>query len=243
MSEAAKCHEKEEGIPLANERQQDMNPEDVANDVDRWLKGDLSDAEMARVVEQDQEAARDAAHRARADECARLIADFDGRADEPCSVPSVDEFKGRDFIRAVGLDLFVEHLLRKCPARFWHLRDERIDILWKRAGGRSRGELRCGDVQKAPAILAAYQDAPTAWIIWIAADHARDGRWTRRDVDAVLCHQLCHLRADSATGEIKLGGHDFEGFVIELLARKTPGIDVQGFATLRALPLFRESGA
>jgi len=51
-------------------------------------------------------------------------------------------------------------------------------------------------------------------LVWVAADWLRELKASYRFLEAVLYHELCHLKFDLKDG-LFLVGHDFEGFVAE----------------------------
>ncbi len=117
-----------------------------------------------------------------------------------------------------GLDKIANRLIGTIyPEKFGHLADVRIAYLWKRKGGRSGGKLVFGRVMPAPPVLAALAEERVDFVIWLAADHGRDARWTGRHVEALLFHELKHLEHDLDAGRITAVAHDFEGFYDELV--------------------------
>lgn len=89
-----------------------------------------------------------------------------------------------------------------------------ISYLWKRKGGAQGGGARLGAAVKASGLVRYFSNGQI--VIWLAADHVRDARFTPRQIEALLFHELLHVAIDEETGEITLLAHDFEGFRSEI---------------------------
>lgn len=155
-----------------------------------------------------------------------------------------DDGEKRDFIVSADLAIRLEHLRRRYDVKFGHLADLRIECLWKRSGGYSKGKPRFGDVARvSPIMQAVLSDVSERieWVIWLAADHAAAAGWTRRQVDAALFHLLSHLAATDR-GSIAATGHDFEGFYDELEEFGPDAVSREAIGRMRQLRLFRDGG-
>ncbi len=113
-----------------------------------------------------------------------------------------------DFIDAPDLAAIGRELVRDCP-EFEHLDGLEIVYLWKRVGGESGGQVVVGKCQKTSGLVRYFAQVP--WLVWVAADHARDFGFGAREVEALVHHELCHAGADE-DGLPTARGHDFDGF-------------------------------
>lgn len=97
--------------------------------------------------------------------------------------------------------------------RFSHLRPAKILYLWKREGGSRNGKAIGGECVK-PGGLTKYFSHAADFVIWIAADN--NFRTARRDIEAIVFHELLHAGLDPDTGKYTIWPHDFEGFRAEI---------------------------
>ena len=93
-----------------------------------------------------------------------------------------------------------------------------IDYFWKRKGGQRAGKGVFGKTQKPSGLLKHYSNSD--FIIWLAADHCRNAGYNRKQIEALVFHELQHVGTDEdedsgATSPV-LVAHDFEGFVSEI---------------------------
>ena len=126
-------------------------------------------------------------------------------------VPRVSDFLVSPELREVGMAL-----VDNCRV-FAGLADRNFEFLWKRAGGKSKGRAVLGRCVKPSGLTKHYACAD--WIVWAAADHARDFEMTYWQVEALLFHELKHcLLTTNSEGLTVPGlrGHDWEGFVDEV---------------------------
>lgn len=166
---------------------------------------------------------------------------------KPYPIPSDNTFAPDDedpveFKLDYGLDRIANRLMTAVyPEKFRRLADVRIAYLWKRKGGKTRGKRLYGAVMPAPPVLAALAEERFDFILWLAADHGRELRWTGRQVEALLFHELKHLEHDVDAGRIRAVAHDFEGFYDELVeyGRDSP-IAAEPLARIRQLPLLKD---
>lgn len=137
-------------------------------------------------------------------------------------VPTDEDFKANadDFLDARGAAVIGEQLVAECN-EFAFLQDAKIRYLWKREGGESHGRATLGKCQKPSGLLRHF--ALADFVIWLAADHARERHITHRQLEAMVYHELCHcdVRIESKTGEADkvtwiLAAHDVEAFSAEV---------------------------
>lgn len=117
-----------------------------------------------------------------------------------------------DFLPADDVRRLAERLIEQNES-FRHLRDMRLEYRWKREGGKSKGKATLGKCIKATGLLRHFTQFD--FVIWLAADHARDAFMTYRQVEALVFHELCHAGRDEQ-GRPSVEAHDFEGFGKEL---------------------------
>lgn len=130
-------------------------------------------------------------------------------------VPQQHEFSGDDgYIDANDLGDLADVLIKRHPVLFGHLTNVHIDYLWKKKGGKSKGQFIYGKTQKVPPLLGHYTSYD--YIITLSADYLYGA--TSKNVEAVLFHELCHVQFndDEEEQEVALVGHDVEGFVEEV---------------------------
>lgn len=124
--------------------------------------------------------------------------------------PEPDEFEG-EFLESPALSKLGQELIDSCW-EFEHLHDLTVLFLWKFKGGQSGGKATLGKCQKPSGLLAHFAKAD--YVIWIAADNARDFEMTPHQLEALLHHELAHTEVveNEQTGEQKITtkGHDVE---------------------------------
>lgn len=131
--------------------------------------------------------------------------------------PQDAEFDG-DFITSQDIGGLAKTLIARHP-QLAYLEGARVIYVWKRRGGKSGGNRTLGKCQKPAGLLRHFSGAD--YVVWIAADHARDLGFAPREIEAVTFHELLHTEwieedEDTGKGHFGLCGHDFEGFVAEL---------------------------
>ncbi len=167
----------------------------------------------------------------------RLVTD--GDPDELYPVPEKAAFE-RDFLGAKDLHRIADALIEANPKRFEFLSERcRMVYLWKAKGGDINGRATLGKCQKPGGLLKMFS-GDAHYIIWLAADHARDLHLTRWQVEALLYHELCHTRWTERGAALQ--GHDFMGFRAELEAYGAWMSDLRLAAEVfQQLPLFDEA--
>lgn len=108
----------------------------------------------------------------------------------------------------VGLRLVERH------QEFKHLRGRDIRFYWRRNGGSPSNKISLGAAHH-PAGLLRQTLENADWLIWLAADHLRQVKPTKRQVEACIFRQLCHAQ-ETSKGKPTNAPHAFEGFTSEL---------------------------
>ena len=125
-------------------------------------------------------------------------------------VPSEASLDG-EFSPAPDLDRLIPDLRTRHPGlAAWNCR---LTLLWRDRGGKTKGRPTLGRCTKPTGLLRHFAD--TDIVIWLAADHLRERGATRREVEAVLFHELSHVSEDEE-GAVFLVGHEAEVFFSEL---------------------------
>lgn len=127
--------------------------------------------------------------------------------------PAEIAFMSGEWAESSALEELAEDLIAKWPElRF--LDGYRIRVLWKENGGDSRGRLTLGKCSK-PSGVARYF-ALCDWVIWLAADHCREMKFTDEQIEALLYHELKHCVLVGKDQKPGIRGHDWEVFGDEL---------------------------
>lgn len=117
----------------------------------------------------------------------------------------------REFIPAPDIQAIAEALIARHPA-LGFLANLRIDYFWKQQGGSEGDEPRFGRCERLSGLSKHYGQVHFA--IWLAADHCHLAAMTAWQVEARVCHELCH--AGMKSGKAAIRPHDFAGFHLEL---------------------------
>lgn len=132
---------------------------------------------------------------------------------QPYEVPSEGRFAGKEFLLDAGLATLARDLIDEFADAFWYLRGAPIEYAWKRRGGAMNGKvLHHGHQRSSPHAVA---HGAREFVVWIAADASREAAVTVDLIRAMLCHEFCHFRKNE-DGELKITGHSFEGFPLEV---------------------------
>jgi hypothetical protein len=158
-------------------------------------------------------------------------------------VPTDAAFNGRQYRDAPELANIAEKLigehgflqqLENCDVRWY----------WKRKTGVSKGRVKIGFMKRASDLLGHFSGAD--FIGWLSATTARDGKFTDRQVEAAVFHQLCHIGSDDS-GNWIFAPHDFEGFAAEVRVFGTWTSDLKlggnAFVAAHQMGLFTEEEA
>lgn len=167
-------------------------------------------------------------------------ADNDRRYD----VPRGWQFGEREFMRADQIAAGAERLIEQYPDDLEHLTDAAIVYLWRKEGGKSKGKVVAGKCVALSGAAAFFSDEQQ-FMIWLAADyHSQE---SDRAIDATLFHELLHIKLfEDPKGEkepeLKLCGHDWEGFAreIEVFGLSTPDARAIAKSFHRQKPLFAD---
>jgi hypothetical protein len=141
-----------------------------------------------------------------------------GNADERYPVPSKQAFKsaGEGVVEADDLERIADALIADDALPLGHLAALRIGYLWADRGGSAGGFPCFGRLIKASKALLHY--AEIDYLVMLSADHLRDAKATRWQVEALVGHQLGHiemLTTEKGEDRYSVKGHDFEGFAFE----------------------------
>jgi hypothetical protein len=147
--------------------------------------------------------------------------------DDRPAYPFDDQFGDDDYYPAAELEALVARLIafHERELGFLDALDVRITVLWKRHASRSHGKVRAGSCQKLSGLAKYFGRAE--YVIAVAADVASVMRWTNLQMEALLFHELCHIKPvmDENTNSPTYGdyigtaltGHDAEVFNAELV--------------------------
>lgn len=121
----------------------------------------------------------------------------------------------REFREAPELEALAQTLIRQ-HAELAFLMDWDIRVLWKRESSASSGKEIAGRCRVLTGELAFFAKAD--WLIWCAADIARENEFGDHELEALVFHELLHCALRGKEGEEKPGivGHDFEAFGLEV---------------------------
>lgn len=123
-------------------------------------------------------------------------------------VPPAEALAG-GFTLAPELEQMAAHLIAAMPEIQW-LENYDVRVLWRAKGGPKLG--RC---TLATDLVKFYSGAH--WIIWIAADHTFSHALTRRQMQALLYHELKHCALKGEHQRPGIQTHDSEVFVGEVV--------------------------
>lgn len=135
----------------------------------------------------------------------------DGDPDERFPVPTEDDFSGHEFMASPPLREVCEQLL--ALPEFEPVSAFTFSCRWKAKGGKREGKATLGKLVRCTGLLAHYSQRE--FVLWLAADHVRERKYTRWQVEALVYHELTHA-AVTDEQQPMLVGHDFEGFRAEL---------------------------
>lgn len=157
-------------------------------------------------------------------------------------VPTDAQFNGRLYRDAPDLANIAELLIGE-HGHLSGLMNCDIRYYWRRKTGVSKGRVVIGQCKRASDLLGHLSGAD--FIVWLSATTARDGGFTRRQVEAAVFHQLCHIETDE-DGNFISARHDFEGFAAEVRHYGTWTEDLKlggsAFSAARQMGLF-DAGA
>ncbi len=126
-------------------------------------------------------------------------------------VPADSRFEDNDaeFLAAPDLDALAGDVIAKWDELGW-LEGHTLRVLWKRGGGEKGGNATLGKCTKPAGLLKFFVGVD--WVVWLAADHARELGLTYHQVEALLYHELCHPALKGKDDKPSMRGHDVEMF-------------------------------
>jgi len=131
-------------------------------------------------------------------------------------VPDPEDFdrEESDYLAAEDLEIIASRLIaERDQVRF--AGKFRILYRWRREAPVTRGNVTMGACNRTTGLLAHFAEAD--YVIWLAADAARDYKLTPSQVEALLFHELLHV-IPNVEGKPSLRGHDAECFAAEIEA-------------------------
>ncbi len=148
----------------------------------------------------------------------RVVVSREGPADPDALVsrlapPASIAFMGSEWIESEALKELADELIGKWR-ELQFLADYEIRVLWKEEGGEAKSRQILGKCNK-PGGYARYF-ALCDWVIWLAADHCRQGEFTDEQIEALLYHELKHCVLVGKDSKPGVRGHDYEVFADEL---------------------------
>ena len=132
-------------------------------------------------------------------------------------MPPADSTFAGEFQHSEALTELAEELCGRYDELTFIL-DWRIEVLWKRNGGRKGGGAVMGKCLLPSGIAKFYSKQD--WVIWLAADWVREMEWNSEQVEALVFHELHHCalkeKGDPPVTEPTTRGHDLEIFLAEV---------------------------
>lgn len=127
--------------------------------------------------------------------------------------PPAQAFGEEDqFLQAPEIGMVAARLIATHEA-FAMLRTVPIDYLWANTGGKEGGGPKLGKCSVLRGLNGLY--CPYDFVIWLAADHARELMLPPKVLEGVLFHELCHCDYDDK-GRPTVRRHDWAGFRSEV---------------------------
>lgn len=128
-------------------------------------------------------------------------------------IPTEKEFGDGDWLAAANLEKVADRLI-ETKGELAHLYGMTVAYYWKRDGGNASGQPVMGKCRKVSGDLKAF--APGAhWMVWIAANHAREQEITTHQAEGFVFHELLHTATDDKGRPIVVP-HDWQGFTSEI---------------------------
>ena len=132
-------------------------------------------------------------------------------------MPPADSTFVGDFQPAEALTALAQELCGRHDELTFIL-DWRLEVLWKRNGGRKGGGAVMGKCLLPSGIAKFYSHQD--WVIWLAADWVREMEFNSEQVEALVFHELHHCalkeKGDPPVVEPTTRGHDLEIFLPEV---------------------------
>lgn len=150
------------------------------------------------------------------DEAAERLERGEGDGDSGDLYP-VPEDMQTDYQPAQDLQEIAETLIEEHKSTLgYHTRGAAIRYAWKAKGGSSQERNTLGKCVKLSG--ASRYLGRADYLVWLAADHCADLKFTHHQIKALLFHELCHIqKAVTDQGDVvyKVRGHDAELFLAE----------------------------
>lgn len=127
-------------------------------------------------------------------------------------IPRDADFIG-NFLEARELEDVADELISRWPELRW-LSGHTLRIVWKRKGGTSSGNIALGKTGPATGLIGYFSKAD--WVMWIAADHAREQKLTAFQIEALVYHEMLHCAVEGEDEKPSARGHDAELFTDEI---------------------------
>jgi hypothetical protein len=156
-------------------------------------------------------------------------------------VPFESQFNNRDLVEAPGLRTIGERLIEAATDQdgFDHLRGIEIHWFWKRRGGTQGGNPRYGGIKRPSSFEKHYTGNKVIYMVWLAADHVREARFTAEQIEACLYDQLTRTDVDPEDHDAyRIIGPDFVGSIRTLQRFGVWNADLrEAAAHIQQLPL------
>jgi hypothetical protein len=129
-------------------------------------------------------------------------------------VPRESDFEEQeaDFLPAPELREIGQKLIAEYEGDFPFLHTATITYLWKKKGGKSGGKDTLGKCQRPSGLLKHFSEVD--FVVWLGADNC--AHFSRKQIKALVFHELKHAGYDIEKGEYATVSHDFEGFAREV---------------------------
>lgn len=150
-------------------------------------------------------------------------------------IPISEDFEGRDFKSAPDLEEIAKRLIFRHSC-FSHLREVPILYSWKCEGGGTGGRLALGRCAKLSGKESFLCEGRYEFVIWCAADNCRNNSFTEFQLEALVFHELSHIK--EVDYQLKIQGHDCELFYGEIEHYGLWKRDLRGLEQLKQGSLF-----
>lgn len=127
--------------------------------------------------------------------------------------PTDDSDRQAEYLPANDIADIGARLIATCE-ELAHLHTATINYVWKREGGKSGGKCVLGKCTALSGYARFLSEAD--FLIWLAADHAREFGMTTAQLEALTYHELMHADVDPDNAKPKVRPHDVEMFVSEV---------------------------
>lgn len=144
-----------------------------------------------------------------------LVTAGTGQETRPARIPTPMRFDeaGTDFLAAPDLEEIGELLIAR-HERLQFLDTWSIGYVWRREGTERNGKVVLGTMSRPSGALRFYSRHD--FLVTLAADHCRNARFTERQLEALVFHELLHATVNAKGDGPALVGHDVEMFRAEI---------------------------